>query len=59
MAKPRKQTLKNVIEYLDSLGLSVYGAYVDLDTGEAQPGCRDYSLEDIIKLDKLLEEDNG
>lgn len=55
--RPNTKTLQRVFEYLDELGLSVYGAYINVDTGQMYGGCKDYTVEEVIKLDKLIAND--
>jgi hypothetical protein len=50
--------LRQVFSWLGQHGLSVYGANIDPETGEADGGCRDYGLDDAIKVAKLIDE-NG
>lgn len=49
MSRPQKRTIKKVIDFLDELGLSVYGQNMDVDSGQEFPSLRYYDLEDIIK----------
>lgn len=54
--RPQNRTLRRVVEYLDSIGIGLYGS-VDLDTGEYGPGCRDYGPDDILKYRRMMEND--
>lgn len=53
MKIPRPQTVRLVVEYLETLQLSVYGDCVNFESEIRTPGCRDYTAEDVIKLIKL------
>ena len=55
--KPQKKTLTSVFAWLEEQGLSVYGPYIDLDSGQSYGGCSDYTVEDTIKLAKLNKDD--
>lgn len=54
MPRPRTKTLKRVFDWLENeMGLSIYGAARDRKTWEdADGGCMDYSLEDVLALHK-------
>lgn len=55
MSRPQDRTLKNVINYLNEIGLSVYGQNTNLETGQQFPALRDYDAEQVIKFRKLKE----
>lgn len=56
--RPSATAIKEAVEYLESLGLNIYGANIDLTDGEVRPSQRDYSTTDILKLRKLIEKDD-
>jgi hypothetical protein len=58
MARPQDKTLKNVVQYLEDIGLSVYGPNVDLESGIRFHALRDFNPEEVIKYRKLYEYDN-
>lgn len=53
--RPRNQTLIEVITYLESINLNVYGSACDLETGEKSFGLMDYTPENVVQYRKLLE----
>ena len=55
--KPQKKTIRAVVDYLATLGLSIYGAHMDFDTGQSEGGCMDYDNDDIEKLIALRKRD--
>lgn len=57
MKRPRDKTIKEVIEYLNSIGLHVCGQNVDLDTGQVYPALRDFDPEEAVKYRRLYEND--
>jgi hypothetical protein len=48
VAKPQARTIKQVVEYLNQIGLFVYGQAHDLETGDMFLGQRDYNAQSII-----------
>lgn len=57
MIRPQNKTLRQVIEHLESIGLSVYGPNVDVETGLLYHSLKDYNAEDAIKYRRLYEHD--
>lgn len=54
--RPNNATLRNVVEYLESIGLCVYGSHCDLDTKTLYTsGCQDFHAEDVIRYRKIEE----
>lgn len=53
--KPRRATIKRVIEYLESQGLEIMGPNVDVETGQQFGGCKCYSADDALKFCQLEE----
>lgn len=53
--RPRNKTLIEVITYLESINLNVYGSAVCLETGAKSFGLMDYTPENVVKYRKLLE----
>lgn len=51
----QNKTLKHAVEYLESIGLSVYGQNCDVETGEQFPSLRVFGPEDVVKYRKLYE----
>lgn len=51
--RPPTKTIKRVVEWLESQGLSIYGPNVNLEHGFQYPSCRDYDFEAIMKLAAL------
>lgn len=48
--------LRNSVQYLESIGLQVYGAVVDFRDGEIiSPGCRDYSPAEVVEYRKMYD----
>lgn len=48
--KPTPRNLKEVFEWLDSIGLSVYGLNMDVETGQGYFGQMDYTAEEAAML---------
>ena len=48
--RPNKRLLEIVINFLEGIGLEIYGNNVDLENGSFKGGYMDYDIEDIIKL---------
>lgn len=57
MSEPSPKTIKRVVEYLESIGLSVYGPMTTLATGAQYCGCRDFSPDAVLVYRKLYQED--
>ena len=57
MTRPRDKTILNLVKYLNSIGLNVYGQTTNLETGEEYCSNSDFAPEDIVKYRKLVEED--
>lgn len=55
LKRPRDKTLIEVITYLESINLNVYGGGVNLDSGVTSFGCMDYSPENVVTYRKLYE----
>ena len=56
MSRLQDKTLRNAVEYLESIGLAVYGPCMDLDTGFAYGAQMDYDADRVMKYRKLKEE---
>jgi len=57
MTHPDNKTIRKVVLYLaKELNLSIYGQMVNLNTGQEDYGCRDFSATDITKYRKLVEQ---
>lgn len=56
MSTPRYQlkTVQKFLDYLNEIGLSVYGQSMTLD-GEELPACMDYDAEEIVARRKHTE----
>jgi hypothetical protein len=52
--QPRLSTLKSVERWLSFYGFSIYGDFTDPKTGYQQPGQRDYTIEEAVKVAKLI-----
>jgi hypothetical protein len=48
VVRPQAKNLKRVVEYLEAIGLAVYGNNHDLKTGDRRLGHRDYDPQDVI-----------
>ena len=59
MSRPRDETLWNLVEYLASIGLTVYGPCMDLDTGDATGSCMDFDGDAVVKYRSLKEKDSS
>lgn len=57
MRRPRSQTIRDVINYLESIDLAIYGPCVHLDSGLIYPSQMDYDADDVIKYRNLYEKD--
>ena len=57
MSRLQDKTLRNAVEYLESIGLAVYGPHMDLDDGSTEGSCMDYDAEAVLKYRKLKERD--
>jgi hypothetical protein len=53
MKVPSKRTLREVIQYLETQGLNLYGDNVHLESEIRLPNLRDYTAEEAIKLIEL------
>lgn len=53
--RPTNNNLRNIVEYLHSIGIYTYGSWTDLKTGEQRHGYMDLGAEDIVKYRKLYE----
>ncbi len=51
--RPNNKTIRKVIEYLESVGLSVYGQCADLDAGVLYQSNMDYGADDVLKYIKV------
>jgi len=51
--------IRAVVAHLESLGLSVYGSYIDFENGIVGPGCMDYDADMILKYRRLREKNPG
>lgn len=54
--RPQTRKLREVVEYLESIGLHVYGPNVDLDTRKKGPALRDFSAQEVLWYRRILEE---
>lgn len=55
--RPRTSNLENVFKWFDELGVRVYGGNIDLETGQEFPACRDFDLDELIRLHELQRDD--
>jgi hypothetical protein len=55
MTRPQNNTLAQMVRYLESIGLSVYGPCIDLQTGYRYGACMDYDAERVLRYRKLHE----
>ncbi len=55
--RPSPTAIREAVRYLDDLGLSIYGANIDLKDGEVRCGNRDFDAEGVIRLRQLTEQD--
>lgn len=55
LPRPQNKTLNQTVEYLASLGLSVYGNAACLESGLFIGGLKDYSPEEVVQYRKLHE----
>lgn len=46
--RPRTDLLLNVVNYLESIGLQVYGPCMDLEDGQGFYGNMDFNSKDVI-----------
>ena len=49
MRRPRKQNIENVVRWLESIDISLYGPYMDTETGEEFGSLMDYDVKAAIK----------
>lgn len=49
MTRPNTKTIKNVVEWLESVDVYLYGQCMDVECGFLYPSQMDYSWEDAIK----------
>ena len=54
MKEPTARELRRWVRYIESLGLSVYGPCVDLDTGIQYGACTDYGPDQVVKMRSLV-----
>ena len=55
MKKLHKKTVQNFLDYLEDLGLSVYGP--TMSEGVEYPSYMDYDANDIVNRRKLIDSD--
>lgn len=55
--RPQPKTLQKVVNYLESIGLNVYGQSCNLDTGQEFNSLSDFDADDVVKYRKLYEQD--
>lgn len=55
--RPQDRTIRQVVAYLESMGLGVYGPNTDLSDGELRGGFMDLSGDEVVKYRKLHEKD--
>lgn len=53
--RPQDRTLRKTVEYLESIGLQVYGQNCDLTTGQLFPALRDFGAGDVVRFRELFE----
>jgi hypothetical protein len=53
--KPKTGTIVAVVQYLESVGLQVYGPYIDLESGEYGGCCMDFDTAAIRKYLRLVD----
>jgi hypothetical protein len=53
VVKPHARTITQVVNYLEHIGLSVYGANHTLPDGDLYLGQRDYRPQDVITYRRL------
>jgi hypothetical protein len=56
MRRPSDVRLLAMVQYINSLGLKVYGPDTNLRNGEQGPGCMDFTPRQVISLRKLKED---
>lgn len=57
--RPRNNTLRNVVNYLESIGLEIMGPCVDLETGIRFAAHRNFNAEQTVQYRKLYEQLDG
>ena len=50
---PSRPTIRKVVEYLESIGLNVYGPCIDLNTGYQIGNNMDYDAEQVLRYQHL------
>lgn len=55
--RPRAKTLKEVVEYLNSIGLEVQGPNTDLNDGQELEGLMIFDAEEVAQYAKLYHAD--
>lgn len=53
--RPHAETIRKIVKHFEELGLSVYGANMDVDQGYEFPSLMDYDAEAIIKRRRHIE----
>ena len=49
MRRPKEQTIENVVFWLESIGIGLYGPHMNTETGEELGSMMDYDTEEAIK----------
>ena len=55
MRRPGNKHLKEMIEYLENIGLEIVGLNYDLETGDSLWGMRNYDSDDVVIYRKMHE----
>lgn len=55
--RPHADTIRKVVEHLESIGLEVAGPNVNLETGQRFPAMRNYDGDEVVKYRQLVEKD--
>lgn len=54
--RPNDATLHHIVQYLEALGLTVYGPCMDLDTGYRIGALMDFDADAVVKYRALKEQ---
>lgn len=55
MSRPTDMTLRRAVQYLESIGLAVYGPCMDLGTGYRTGSNMDFNVDMVVKYRALKE----
>jgi hypothetical protein len=55
--RPTRKQIERVVNWLESIQVSLYGGNMDTETGQEYPSCMDYDVDDCIKRHDHIKKD--